>query len=111
MRGRGRGRGSRGGRGRVASRGRGVSRNGRLGSRSQYSRSRSHSLDENTEPTLDNVKSFFIGNVSFEQHYKAQEESRDRYAAGIATVIESGMDIVQSKLLIKLAQFSFVYSF
>lgn len=100
MSGRGRGRG-RGGsnRGRGGRRGRGGFGRSRV-SRSHNCRSRSPSpvaTTEVAEPSMDDVKSFFMGKVSFEQHYQGQEENRDKYAAAISTMINSGVDVVQSK--------------
>lgn len=100
--GRGRGRGGRG-RGRSGVRGRGNSRGrrgrgqGRFGTIRRRTESLVNDIVTDSEPTMDNVKSYFMGNVSFEQHYQAQEENRDRYAAAVATMIENGVDIVQSK--------------
>ncbi|XP_052101817.1 uncharacterized protein LOC127735621 [Mytilus californianus] len=120
MSGRGRGRG-RGGssRGRGgSSRGRGGSSRGRgsrrgrggfgrsRGSRSQNCRSRSPSPDTTTEvaePSMDDVKSFFMGKVSFEQHIKGQEENRDKYTAAISTMMNSGVDVVQNARVRALA--------
>ena len=115
-RGRGRGRGGIRGRGgsRGGIRGRGASRGGRRGGRGRFgasnrSRSRSRSLSPRRDsltlengpsesgPSMDNVKSFFMQQVSFEQHYKGQQENRDKYAAAMAVIMKNGVNIVQSK--------------
>lgn len=106
MSGRGRGRG-RGGsnRGRGGRRGRGGFGRSRV-SRSHNCRSRSPSpvaTTEVAEPSMDDVKSFFMGKVSFEQHYQGQEENRDKYAAAISTMMNSGVDVVQNARVRALA--------
>ena len=44
-----------------------------------------------------NLKKFFVGTASFEQHFKAQQENRRRYAAGMKVLEKNGVDISQSK--------------
>ena len=109
-RGRGRGQGARGG-----SRGRG--RGGRGGSRGRgfgaRGRSRVTAIASDTKPTdewgvdkqevdetLDidtNLKQFFVGTASFEQHYRAQQQNRRRYAAGLQVMKQNGVEVSQSK--------------
>ncbi|KAL3857791.1 hypothetical protein ACJMK2_012426 [Sinanodonta woodiana] len=108
MRGRGRGRRGGRGRGRSASGGRGRSggRRGRGGRRGgahsappRGTDSDAKDVAETEQKELDvekNVKDFFVGNVSIEQHYKGQEQNRDRYAACMAVLEDSGVEIAQN---------------
>ena len=99
MRGRGTSRGR--GRGRGGSRGRG--RGGYAGGgRRVASREPKEEVikteDELKDLDVDkDVLSFFVGAVSVEQHFNAQEKNRDRYAAGMAVLQRNGVDIAQSK--------------
>ena len=110
-RGRGRGRGaSRGrggsrGRGRGGSGGRGAGRGGRGG----YVAGRQHSNASSDDKTIEvaevdvtldihkDIKKFFVGTASFSQHFDAQNENKQRYAAGMAVLEKSGVEISQSK--------------
>ncbi|KAK3576583.1 hypothetical protein CHS0354_011259 [Potamilus streckersoni] len=108
MRGRGRGRGGGRGRGRSASGGRGrsagrVGRGGRRGGARSApptgTDSDANDIAETQPHELDvdkNVKNFFVGNVTIEQHYKGQEQNRDRYAACMAVLEASGVEIAQN---------------
>jgi hypothetical protein len=44
-----------------------------------------------------NPQDYFTGNVTVEQHYNGQNENRERYAATMAVLQESGVEIAQSK--------------
>ncbi|KAH3736540.1 uncharacterized protein LOC127850969 [Dreissena polymorpha] len=102
MRGRGRGRG-RGGRGR-GGRGRGSSR-GR-GGRNTRSQSKPREETTTTPKELNietDVTSYFVGNVSADQHYEGQQQNRDRYAAAMAVLQNNGVDIVQNARIRALA--------
>ena len=100
-RGRGRGRGAgRGGRGRG-----GRGRFGRSRGRGAYHRSHSEHSDSAPEAAsnepLDvnkDVKAFFVGSrATMDDHYTAQETNCLRYAAGMAVMDKSGIEISQSK--------------
>ena len=43
------------------------------------------------------VTPLFVGTASFDEHYKAQDENRSRYAAAISALESNGVDISQSK--------------
>lgn len=45
------------------------------------------------------IKEFFVGTASFEQHHDAQESNRTRYAAGMAVLSQNGVKVSQSKYL------------
>ena len=45
----------------------------------------------------ENVTDYFTGSASVDQHFKAQTENRDRYAAGMVVLQKNGVEIVQSK--------------
>ena len=89
VRGRGRGRG-RGGRG------------GRFGSTRQSSAPQDGQAKEEAAKAVadieTNPKEFFVGVVSTEEHMKAQEKNRPRYAAALAVLQKNGVAIAQSKL-------------
>lgn len=100
-RGRGRGRGTGRGRGRGRG-GRGRSRGGGRG------RSRSRNVprqpqDENETKVPEDinintdVKKYFVGNATVEQHYNAQNENKNRYVAGMVALMKDGVTITQSK--------------
>ena len=97
MRGRGRGRGGgrRGGGGR--GRGRGFPRSGSVdrGSADTVSTPDIKDLDIN-----DDLRAFFVESVSIEQHLKGQTANRDRYAAGMAALQKSSVEVPQSKFLL-----------
>ena len=96
MRGRGRGRGrgaGRGGRGRFAGRGR------RVASREPKEDIDKKEVEQKDLDVDKDVLSFFVGAVSTEQHYAAQEKNRDRYAAGMAVLQKNRVDIAQSKYM------------
>lgn len=95
LRGRGRGQG-RGNSRRQDERGNDLRRR-RSNTRSRPSESPSIDTTDGREMSMDDVKSYFVGNVSYDHHYQAQEENRDKYAAAIVTMTESGVDIAQSK--------------
>ena len=89
-RGRGRGRGGRGGRG-------GIFRGARQSSAPQDGQAK----EEAAKTVVDietNPKEFFVGVVSTEEHMKAQEKNRPRYAAALAVLQKNGVAIAQSKL-------------
>ena len=44
-------------------------------------------------------KSYFTRTASYEQHFKGQAENRNKYAAAIAVMMNSGAHFVQSKSL------------
>lgn len=85
MRGRGRGRGRRGGRGRSAGR--------RQPTAESKEETRQQDVDIDTHP-----REFFVGVVSTEDHLKAQEKNRPRYAAALAVLQKNKVSIAQSKL-------------
>ena len=91
-RGRGRGRGGRGGRA------------GDRGGRRRFGGNRPAPADgqakEEAAKNVDietNPKDFFVGVVSTEEHMKAQEKNRPRYAAALAVLQKNGVAIAQSK--------------
>ena len=100
-------RGRGGFRGRGRGRGRGASRGGRGGSRfgrGGHVRHR-HRLDSandtgtipDTELDFEkNVRPYFTGNVSFEEHFKAQSAHSDKYAAAMAAMMKTGVEISNS---------------
>lgn len=49
---------------------------------------------------MNNVKSYFTRTASFEQHFKGQEENRNKYASAVTVMMNSGAHFVQSKSLI-----------
>ncbi|XP_069142334.1 uncharacterized protein [Argopecten irradians] len=87
----GRGRGIRGRRGR----GRGWGRHGRAPREAE--KTPKEEVEIATAPEdLDvnkNASSFFMGNVTFDQHYKGQEANRDRYAAAMEAMVKNGVEI------------------
>lgn len=98
----GRGRGGRGGGGRGrGGRGRGGPGRGRgRGGSAGPAASGSDKPQMEVEKDLDingEVKDFFIGQASFEQHYNGQEINRTRYAAALAVCMETGVEISQSE--------------
>ncbi len=105
--GRGRGRGGggsrgRGGRGSGSGGGRGGRGGGRGGAASAAPREAwdIDTTEQKAEENLDinkDLKKFFISTASFEQHYNAQEENKVRYAAGMATLENTGVEVSQSK--------------
>ena len=97
MRGRGRGRG-RGGRGR-GGRGRGgfAGRGRRVASREPKEDVDKKEIEDKELDVDKDVLSFFVGAVSTEQHFSAQEKNRDRYAAGMAVLQKNRVEIAQSK--------------
>ncbi|XP_033744996.1 uncharacterized protein LOC117330667 [Pecten maximus] len=40
-----------------------------------------------------NASSYFMGNVTFDQHFKGQEANRDRYAAAMDVMVKNGVEI------------------
>ena len=98
-RGRGRGRGaSRGGRGRGRGRGRKITR----AWESISATGNSDELDKQTSETeaMDinrDACQFFTGKATFEQHYDAQQENKERYAAALTVMHRNGVEISQSK--------------
>lgn len=112
-RGRGRGRGgAAGGRGGAAG-GRGRGGRGASRGRGRGSRGRGSAQSANTDDwgvtqegaqqvaTLsveDNLREYFTGTASFQQHYDAQDVNRPRYAAGMAVLEQNGVEINQSML-------------
>ena len=44
-----------------------------------------------------NVKALFVGQASFDQHYKGQEDNRTQYAAAISVFRDTGLEISQSE--------------
>ena len=91
-RGRGTGRGGRGG---------SFHRGGRGGNRhSNRQQNENDTRTDNTDGELEfekNVRPYFTGNVSFEEHFKAQSTHGDKYAAAMAAMIKTGVEISQSK--------------
>lgn len=91
------------GRGGARGRGRGGRRGGRGRGRSAGRNIRRQPQDEieATEPVEINisndVKKFFVGNASVEQHYHAQSENKHRYVAGMIALMKDGVTITQSK--------------
>lgn len=84
-RGRGRGRGGRSGRGRSG------------GRRPQQPKDDNEvKITEELDISKD-VKKYFIGNGSVEQHYNAQNENKHKYAAGMVALMKDGVTITQSK--------------
>lgn len=75
----------------------------RSNTRSRPSESPSIDTTDEREMSMDDVKSYFVGNVSCDHHYQAQEENRDKYAAAIVTMTESGVDIAQNARVRALA--------
>ncbi|XP_069106344.1 uncharacterized protein [Argopecten irradians] len=104
MRGRGgRGRG-RGGRGRAVGRGsrRGVSRPSASGSSTDGASS--ENKVEVKELSVDtDLQAFFVGNASVAQHYVAQNQNTERYAAGMAVLQKNGVEIAQNARIRSLA--------
>lgn len=100
-RGRGRGRGGRG-RGRGASRGRGRGRTAWADPTAaaaetdewavEKQTSESEALDINKDP-----RQYFTGKATFEQHYNAQQENKERYVAALTVMHKNGVEISQSK--------------
>jgi glucose dehydrogenase len=43
------------------------------------------------------VKKFFIGNATVEQHHKAQNENKHKYSAGMVALLKDGVALAQSK--------------
>lgn len=104
----GRGRGGRGGGGRGrGGRGRGGPGRGRgRGGSAGPAASGSDKPQMEVEKDLDingEVKDFFIGQASFEQHYNGQEINRTRYAAALAVCMETGVEISQNARVRALA--------
>lgn len=101
MPGRGRGRGRGGGRGRGRGRGssRGRNRGSRPGSHPYANQEREDkSLEKKDSLDISNdVRSFFRGAVGFDHHFEAQTHSRERYIAGLATLLQNGVQISQSE--------------
>ncbi|OWF49165.1 uncharacterized protein LOC110452170 [Mizuhopecten yessoensis] len=98
MRGRGRGGRGRGGRGR---------RGGRSGSHSASAPTEGTSSDSQVEVkelSVDtDLQAFFVGNASVAQHYAAQNQNTQRYAAGMAVLQKNGVEIVQNARIRALA--------
>ena len=90
-------------------RGRGTGRGGRGGSFHRRGRGANRHIsrlqsekDTQTDDTdrvefEKNVRPYFTGNVSFEEHFKAQSTHGDKYAAAMAAMIKTGVEISQSK--------------
>ena len=100
-RGRGRGRGGRGGRFGRGGRGRGGNRQSTANAGGQANETAAQVVDIDAQP-----KEFFVGVVSSEEHMKAQEQNRPRYAASLAVLQKNGVVIAQSKLNITLTVYS-----
>ena len=98
-RGRGRGRGGRGGRGRGRGRGGYAGRGRRVASRESKDEIDSKEVEVKELDVDKDVLSFFVGTVSTEQHFSAQEKNRDRYAAGMAVLQRNRVDVSQSKYI------------
>ena len=96
-RGRGRGRGGRGGRGRGRGRGGSAGRGRRVASRESKDEIDSKEVEVKELDVDKDVLSFFVGTVSTEQHFCAQEKNRDRYASGMAVLQRNRVDVSQSK--------------
>ncbi len=95
VRGRGRGRGH------VRGRGRG---RGAYNRQSSVPTADTWGVEEQQEKAEDldinkDVKGFFVETALFEQHFDAQEQNRNRYAAAVAVLEKNGVEISQSKLL------------
>ena len=105
MRGRGRGRGSgaRGGRGRGRGRGGFAGRGRRVASREPKDEVQNKEVEVKELDVDKDVLSFFVGTVSTEQHFSAQEKNRDRYAAGMAVLQKNKVEVAQSKFYIQMA--------
>ena len=88
-RGRGGGRGRGRGRGRWRGHGRGQSQSREEDNKDQWAEETE--IDVNTD-----VKALFVGQATFDQHYKGQEENRTRYAAAISVFQDTGLEISQS---------------
>ncbi|XP_033727100.1 uncharacterized protein LOC117316564 [Pecten maximus] len=106
MRGRGgRGRG-RGGRGRGGRRGR-SGRGGRSGNAAAGSSTDGASPENKVEVkelSVDtDLQAFFVGNASVSQHYVAQNQKVQRYAAGMAVLQKNGVEIAQNARIRSLA--------
>lgn len=97
-RGRGRGRGGRGGRGR--GRGGFAGRGSRVASRESKDELEKKEVEVKDLDVDKDVLSFFVGTVSTEQHFTAQEKNRDRYAAGMAVLQKNRVEVAQSKCLL-----------
>lgn len=93
MRGRGRGRGgARGrGRGRGSGRGRSRGRNNTLQANDENDTKNTDDLNINID-----VKKFFIGNATVEQHYNAQNENKHKYVAGMVALMKDNVSLTQN---------------
>ncbi|XP_060085365.1 uncharacterized protein LOC132564751 [Ylistrum balloti] len=102
MRGRGgRGRG-RGGRGRGGGgRGRGRSARGGAGASTDGASSENKEVKDLNIDT--DLQAFFVGNASVSQHYVAQNQNTERYAAGMAVLQRNGVEIAQNARIRSLA--------
>lgn len=81
-------------------RGRGRGRGGRRGSRSRSVRTSGNTKPKECARTDIDIEShpkdFFLGVATTEQHLKAQEKNRSRYAAVLAVLQKNGVAISQS---------------
>ena len=103
-RGRGHGRGPGRGRGRGASRGRGGRGRGPGRNITGIENSDEWTLDKQTgEAEAMNINKdagqFFTGKATFEQHYDAQQENKERYAAALTVMHRNGVEISPSKFV------------
>ena len=105
-RGRGRGCGAGRGRGRGASRGRGGRGRGRGAWENTTGSGNSDewALDNQTgeAEAMDiqrDAGQFFTGKATFEQHYDAQRENKERYAAALTVMHRNGVEISPSKFM------------
>jgi len=44
-----------------------------------------------------NVRDYFLGNVTHDQHHKGQEKNRNRYTAAMVVMLKSGYEMPQSR--------------
>ena len=96
----GRGRGGRGRGGRGRSRGRGAASQIRKPVEEDWNKVFEDEREMATDLDIeDNPRDYFMGNVTFDEHYKAQCKDKDMYAASIAVMLRSGYELPASKFL------------